>query len=30
MATIEQIKSLMRSHFENDNEKFKTIALQTD
>ncbi|HBC32170.1 MAG TPA: ATPase, partial [Clostridiales bacterium] len=28
MATIEQIKSLMRSHFENDNEKFKTIALQ--
>ena len=28
MATIEQIKSLIRSHFENDNEKFKTIALQ--
>ena len=28
MATIEQIKSLMRAHFENDNEKFKTIALQ--
>lgn len=28
MATIEQLKSLMRSHFENDNEKFKTIALQ--
>jgi len=28
MATIEQVKSLMRSHFENDNEKFKTIALQ--
>ena len=28
MATIEQVKSLMRSHFENDSEKFKTIALQ--
>lgn len=28
MATIEQIKALMRVHFENDDEKFKTIALQ--
>lgn len=28
MATIEQVKALMRSHFENDNEKFKTMALQ--
>lgn len=28
MATIEQVKSLMRSHFENNDEKFKTIALQ--
>lgn len=28
MATIEQIKALMRMHFENNNEKFKTIALQ--
>ena len=28
MATIEQVKALMRMHFENDNEKFKSIALQ--
>lgn len=28
MATIEQVKALLRSHFENDNEKFKTISLQ--
>lgn len=28
MATIEQVKALLRSHFENDGEKFKTIALQ--
>lgn len=28
MATMEQVKALLRSHFENDNEKFKTVALQ--
>jgi len=28
MATIEQIKALMRMHFEDNNEKFKSIALQ--
>lgn len=28
MATIEQVKALMRTHFENNDEKFKTIALQ--
>lgn len=28
MATIEQIKSLMKAHFDNDNEKFKVISLQ--
>ena len=28
MATIEQVKALMRAHFENNNEKFKTIVLQ--
>jgi len=28
MATIEQVKALIRTHFENNNEKFKTIALQ--
>ena len=28
MATAEQIKSLIKSHFNNDNEKFYTVALQ--
>lgn len=28
MATIEQMKALMRVHFEGDNEKFKSITLQ--
>lgn len=28
MATSEQIKSLIRAHFEGDNEKYKTIVLQ--
>lgn len=28
MATSEQIKSLIRAHFEGDNEKLKTIVLQ--
>lgn len=28
MATIEQVKALMRMHFEGDNEKFKSITLQ--
>jgi len=28
MATIEQIKALMRMHFEDNDEKFKSIALQ--
>jgi AAA+ superfamily predicted ATPase len=28
MATIEQVKALMRAHFENNNEKFRTIVLQ--
>lgn len=28
MATAEQIKSLIRSHFDSDNERFVTISLQ--
>ncbi len=28
MATIEQVKALMRAHFENNNEKFKVVSLQ--
>jgi len=28
MATAEQLKSLIRSHFDNDIERFTTIALQ--
>ncbi|MCR4612043.1 MAG: ATP-binding protein [Lachnospiraceae bacterium] len=28
MATLEQIKALIRSHFDGDNERFKTVALQ--
>lgn len=28
MATAEQIKSLLRSHFDNDSERFLTISLQ--
>lgn len=28
MATIEQVKALMRMHFEKNEEKFKTVALQ--
>ena len=28
MATAEQIKSLIRSHFDDDRERFITIALQ--
>ena len=28
MATIEQVKALMRVHFEGDNERFKSITLQ--
>ena len=28
MATAEQIKSLIRSHLSDDNERFHTIALQ--
>lgn len=28
MATVEQVKALMRMHFEGNNEKFKSIALQ--
>lgn len=28
MATIEQVKALIRAHFENNDEKFKTIVLQ--
>lgn len=28
MATIEQVKALMRMHFEENDEKFKSIALQ--
>ena len=28
MATIEQIKALVRAHLENNNEKFKAIVLQ--
>ena len=28
MATIEQVKALLRAHFENNDEKFRTVALQ--
>ncbi|MDC3418656.1 AAA family ATPase [Aquibacillus salsiterrae] len=28
MATIEQIKALMRAHFDSNEEKFKTVVLQ--
>lgn len=28
MATIEQVKALLRAHFENNDEKFRTIVLQ--
>lgn len=28
MATIEQLKALMRAHFENNDERFRTIVLQ--
>lgn len=28
MATSEQLLSLIRAHYENDNERFKTVALQ--
>ena len=28
MATVEQLKALIRAHFENNNEKFRTIVLQ--
>ena len=28
MATSEQLLSLIKAHYENDNERFKTIALQ--
>lgn len=28
MATADQIKSLIRAHFDQDNERFKTVALQ--
>lgn len=28
MATIDQIKALLRMHFESNDEKFKTVALQ--
>ncbi len=28
MATIEQVKALMRAHFENNNDRFRTIVLQ--
>lgn len=28
MATIEQVKALMRAHFESNNDKFRTIVLQ--
>lgn len=28
MATVEQLKALIRAHFDDDNEKFKTVALQ--
>ena len=28
MATADQIKSLIRAHNDNDNEKFKTVVLQ--
>ncbi len=28
MATAEQLKMLIKSHFDNNNERFKTIFLQ--
>ncbi|MEA4961588.1 hypothetical protein [Lutispora sp.] len=28
MATIEQLKASMRAHFENNDERFRTIVLQ--
>lgn len=28
MATAEQLKALIRAHFDDNNEKFKTVALQ--
>ena len=28
MATADQIKSLIRAHFDQDNERFRTFALQ--
>ncbi len=28
MATAEQLKALIRAHFDDDNEKFKTVAFQ--
>ena len=28
MATAEQLKALIRAHFDDDSEKFKTVALQ--
>lgn len=28
MATIEQVKALMRAHFESDDNKFRTVVLQ--
>ena len=30
MATAEQLKALIRAHFDDDNEKFKTVALQIE
>jgi hypothetical protein len=28
MATIEQVKALIRAHFESDDNKFRTVVLQ--
>jgi hypothetical protein len=28
MATAEQLKALIKAHFDDDSEKFKTVALQ--
>lgn len=28
MATVEQLKALIRAHYDDDSEKFKTVALQ--
>ena len=28
MATANQLKALVKSHFENNSEKFNTVALQ--